>query len=448
MNCPDIEQLLGSPRRVGMDEHAASCDACGGVLGLSELRDQIGARTPEACVDAEILISKREVSALASDDKQRLQNHLEECADCNELAVRMGSLPSPVREVTSVAAQTGEFRLATAEQGRRTPPLYWWFAAALFALFTGVFGLAMGFALSSQESAVAAAPPQGGTAAPSPGGAAPQAPPVVTPFGVLPLPGGAAQPSPSAGASTDDDSDPVSPALNPFGLATPPSTSKQANGFLTIMCAPVCDKIVVAGRDLGPSPQVRRPLPTGRHKVVLKRGSFTKSINVTIVENTTTARRVDMTGPGAEDAADGKAFGYLNVNCNPACTKVYVDGKSLGPSPIVRRKLSAGKHVIALWRLTELANKRVTIHKGQTRTVIHRWTSKPSCSPPYLVDQNGLKRIKPECMSGKSGVGDRALITAHKNRLKARVAAGKASKQDKAMLRALCRQLADASCTN
>ena len=399
MNCPDIEQLLGSPRRVGIDEHAASCDACGGILGLSALREQIGDQTPEACVDAEILISKREVSALAPNDKQRLQNHLEECADCNELAVRMGSLPSPVREATSVAAQTGEFRLAPSDEANRTPPLYWWLAAAAFALFTGVFGLALGFALSSDEPALAAAPPPGGTASPVPGGA-PQVP-VVTPFGVQPLPGATAQPSANAGSvTTDDEPEPVSPLLNPFGPAKPLPQAKQGDGFLTIMCAPSCDKVIADGRNLGPSPVVRRPLPAGVHSVALKRGSFTKSVKVTIVSGKTTARRIEMDGLGADDPADGTSFGYLNVNCIPVCSKIFVGGRSLGPSPVVRHKLPAGRHTVTLHSGSDRRFRSVTIRQGQTSSVVVNVT-KPTCSPPYFVDKNGLKQPRPECFGGR-----------------------------------------------
>ena len=44
--------------------------------------------------------------------------------------------------------------------------------------------------------------------------------------------------------------------------------------------------------------------------------------------------------------------------------------------------------------------------------------------------------------------GDRSKLTAAKNGLKAKVASGKASDKEAAMLRALCRQLGDMSCAN
>lgn len=79
--------------------------------------------------------------------------------------------------------------------------------------------------------------------------------------------------------------------------ATPAPLPASPPGYLTIVCDPACDSVIAGGRNLGPSPVVRRALSPGAHSVTLRRsGSATKSISVAIVSGQTTARRVRM-GP-------------------------------------------------------------------------------------------------------------------------------------------------------
>ncbi|MBX3130366.1 MAG: serine/threonine protein kinase [Polyangiaceae bacterium] len=105
------------------------------------------------------------------------------------------------------------------------------------------------------------------TAAPKPPpvGTAPR--PVATGFKSVPTPATAAAPTPATG---------------------------NEPGFLTIMCDPACDSVSAGGRNLGPSPVVRRPLPAGNHSVALRKGGTSKSIGVTIRSGETTSRRVTM----------------------------------------------------------------------------------------------------------------------------------------------------------
>jgi eukaryotic-like serine/threonine-protein kinase len=80
-------------------------------------------------------------------------------------------------------------------------------------------------------------------------------------------------------------------AARPTRVETPAA----APGYLTIVCDPACDSVIAGGRNLGPSPVVRRSLSAGTHAVTLRRsGAPTKSISVTIVSGQTTARRVTM----------------------------------------------------------------------------------------------------------------------------------------------------------
>jgi serine/threonine-protein kinase len=74
---------------------------------------------------------------------------------------------------------------------------------------------------------------------------------------------------------------------------TPPSGG--GNGFLTVVCSPACDSVVVKGRNLGPSPVMKAPFPAGTYPVVLKRnGSPPKATSVTITADKTTPLRMSM----------------------------------------------------------------------------------------------------------------------------------------------------------
>ncbi len=77
--------------------------------------------------------------------------------------------------------------------------------------------------------------------------------------------------------------------------AKPSVPAAGAPGYLTVVCDPFCDAVVVGGRNLGPSPVLRHPLPPGSHGVRLKKsGAPQQSLSVTIVSGQTTAQRVKM----------------------------------------------------------------------------------------------------------------------------------------------------------
>jgi serine/threonine-protein kinase len=85
------------------------------------------------------------------------------------------------------------------------------------------------------------------------------------------------------------------------GAAAPATTGKDTApsggepGFLTVVCTPFCDSVSAGGRNLGPSPVMRAPLPPGQYRVVLKRnGGPPKVIPAIIVSGQSTSQRVPM----------------------------------------------------------------------------------------------------------------------------------------------------------
>jgi hypothetical protein len=86
------------------------------------------------------------------------------------------------------------------------------------------------------------------------------------------------------------------------GTGTPTGEKKkdepkkdEGSGFLTVVCTPFCDSVLVKGRNLGPSPVLKAPLPAGTHGVTLKKsGSPSKTVTATITAGQTTPLRVKM----------------------------------------------------------------------------------------------------------------------------------------------------------
>jgi cytoskeletal protein RodZ len=81
-------------------------------------------------------------------------------------------------------------------------------------------------------------------------------------------------------------------------VPTPTAPAGGGSGFLTVVCKPACDSVVVKGRNLGPSPVINVSFPAGTYPVVLKRsGSSPKATSVTIVAGKNTPLRMNMLTP-------------------------------------------------------------------------------------------------------------------------------------------------------
>lgn len=101
----------------------------------------------------------------------------------------------------------------------------------------------------------------------------------------------AASSTPNRIATTDAPApDPSAPSVNPVVTAAP----ARESGFLTLACEPACGRVVVAGRNLGPTPIVRHPLEPGDHQVTATSGTLERSFTVEIRPRATTSRRIDM----------------------------------------------------------------------------------------------------------------------------------------------------------
>jgi hypothetical protein len=80
----------------------------------------------------------------------------------------------------------------------------------------------------------------------------------------------------------------------------PPTPVKKPGGLgaLTVVCMPKCDQIIDNGSSLGPGHIFNRPVPSGRHSLVLSApNGVKKSMTVEVIPDQTREVRISMDKP-------------------------------------------------------------------------------------------------------------------------------------------------------
>ena len=72
------------------------------------------------------------------------------------------------------------------------------------------------------------------------------------------------------------------------------SGGKEEPGFITIVCNPYCDEVFDQGKSLGPSPIVHLSVPSGSHRITLKKGKDSKVVSVVVVSGQVSAQKISM----------------------------------------------------------------------------------------------------------------------------------------------------------
>lgn len=85
---------------------------------------------------------------------------------------------------------------------------------------------------------------------------------------------------------------------------------------------------------------------------------------------TTSSKNDDVVNPFSDDT------GFLTVVCVPSCDAVTVNGRKLGPSPVVRAVLPVGKVTVTGRKGRVVRSSTVMIQKGETRSVHFPMTMK------------------------------------------------------------------------
>ena len=143
--------------------------------------------------------------------------------------------------------------------------------------------------------------------------------------------------------------------------------SKPKTGTLSVTAQPWA-KVYVNGVELGNTPIVKHRLEPGKHKVKLVNDELgiTKTFSVKIAKGKDTKLVKNLTEKG-----DKGPTGTLSVTTTP-WTTVWVDGKKVGNSPLIKHKLKAGKHTVKLVNKDLDITKvlKVTIKKGENTQIV------------------------------------------------------------------------------
>ncbi|HVJ88422.1 MAG TPA: hypothetical protein VM580_01385, partial [Labilithrix sp.] len=76
-----------------------------------------------------------------------------------------------------------------------------------------------------------------------------------------------------------------------------PTKKVDGVGTLTVVCIPKCDQIVDNGTSLGPGHIFNRPVPAGRHALVLSANGVKKALVVDVLPDRSKEVRISMDKP-------------------------------------------------------------------------------------------------------------------------------------------------------
>lgn len=216
-----------------------------------------------------------------------------------------------------------------------------------------------------------------------------------------------------------------------------PAQEVKTKGFVTVVCNPSCDEVIVDGRSLGPSPVVRAEVASGTHKVLLKRKSQAdttmqvevKAGELAMLKANLAVQKAPPKEPPPEIAAEIAARriekdGFISVVCEPGCDQVILDDtRKLGPAPHANVAVLPGKHQVLL-KLKGAPDKLVAVMVVAGQTTSFRASMTPEGTAAKVDAEGAALRAK----------------------LEPKVWSGKASADEIRMLKALCKEQEDRAC--
>jgi hypothetical protein len=143
--------------------------------------------------------------------------------------------------------------------------------------------------------------------------------------------------------------------------------------------------------------------------------------------------------PASDEEAESS---YLTLVCVPGCDEVIDNGKSLGPTPLVRLAVPPGKRVIEA-RSGALPTKYIHVVMTSGELTAVRVFMGPSSGSPATLMTTGPAAPGNIAVSSGSSASPNASIRAS---LEPKAWAGKASLEELRMLRAICSFDADKAC--
>jgi hypothetical protein len=137
-------------------------------------------------------------------------------------------------------------------------------------------------------------------------------------------------------------------------------SSRMQPGTLVVESNPSGAEIVIDGADKGVTPMTIE-LPPGPHKLELRRRGNVREFTIDITAGQQLTQQIDLTAL--------KPIGTLVVNSNPAGSKVLLDGRERGVTPLTLTDVAAGAHLVTIESSNGSIKRNVTVEAGGKITV-------------------------------------------------------------------------------
>jgi hypothetical protein len=135
----------------------------------------------------------------------------------------------------------------------------------------------------------------------------------------------------------------------------------SAPAALVIETTPPGWEVVEGARNLGTTP-FRGSLPPGRHALLLRSGSESRSLDVALQAGVEVVHHLDLQG--------ASSTGGLSIATSPPGATVDVDGVGRGVSPVEVAGLAPGNHRVSVTAGTFTVTEQVAVAAGRTTTLL------------------------------------------------------------------------------
>jgi len=110
-------------------------------------------------------------------------------------------------------------------------------------------------------------------------------------------------------------------------------------------------------------------LPAGHHRVVVRRGSYAKQLDVEVAGSAAKAYHIEWPQPVAAPSSS-VVTGSLSVVSDPPGSSVIVDGTQRGQTPLTIRDLAAGRHDVLVKNSSSTYQRSVQVDAGATASLV------------------------------------------------------------------------------
>jgi len=271
------------------------------------------------------------------------------------------------RAAEPASRQVADFELLTRPAGGRPPflPVIAGIAAGL------IVGLAVGYWLGSRGAAPASEAPARAVTSGRP------APAAAAPTEALAPAGGAATATPqTAGPASPAPSVPLPASAE--RSSRPPSAAAAVRGTIRVTASQQAN-VDLDGERKGMTPRDLTNVPLGSHSIRVTRPGYApeeQTVVLTAEEPSavlqfTLRRAGGAPAPGAAQAPAAKSVLTVLIESTPPGARIRVDGRDLGPAPLLVRQMRPGTHTLEL-RMPgyKTWTQRLTVAAGDSRRIM------------------------------------------------------------------------------